>query len=315
MSSALLVAVDGGNSKTDLVLLRGDGSVVAAVRGAGSNPHSLGQAGALDVIGRLIESAWRQAAIGRGSRRPTISAGAFFLAGADQPDEVRDLHEAITARGWVDDALIGNDTLALLWAGSSAGFGVAVVVGAGVNGIGRAESGLEAHFGALGAITGDWGGGPGIGLAALGAAVRGEEGRSADTTLSAIIADHFGKRTALEVAVAVHRGAIAGQRLGELPPLVFDAAERGDPEAKAIVDGQADEVVGFAVAALRRTEQTRDAISVIIGGSVLAAAPVRLIDRIRDGIATVAPQAQVVLWRGRPVVGAAVAAPPPERSG
>ena len=95
---------------------------------------------------------------GRAAVRP-IHAGAFFLAGADQADDVRDLHEAIAVRRWTDDVVVGNDTLALLWAGSASGFGVAVVVGAGVNGIGRAPSGREAHFGALGAVTGDWGGG------------------------------------------------------------------------------------------------------------------------------------------------------------
>ena len=236
-----------------------------------------------------------------------MSAGAFFLAGADQPDEVRDLRDAIAGRGWVDDVLVGNDTLALLWAGSASGFGVAVVVGAGVNGVGRAESGIEAHFAALGDVTGDWGGGPGIGLAALGAAVRAEEGRAPATALSALIAAHFGERTAVDVAIAVQRGRIAGHRLGELPPLVFEAAQRGDADSLAMIDRQADEVVAFAVAALRRTEQTDDDVEVILGGSVLASGPTRLIDRVRAGVAAIAPRAKVVLWTGRPVLGAAIA--------
>src|ERR1700676_4463166 len=241
MNGALLIAVDGGNSKTDVVLLRTDGGVAAAVRGPGSNPHFLSTPGALDLIDRLIDAAWQQASADRPTSRQTVSAGVFFLAGADQPDEVRDLHDAIVDRAWADDVLVGNDTLALLWAGSTSGFGVAVVVGAGVNGVGRAQSGMEAHFGALGEVTGDWGGGPGIGLAALGAAVRAEEGRTPATALSALIAAHFGERTSLDVAIAVPRGRIAGHRLGELPPLVFEAAQAGDPESLAMVDRQADE--------------------------------------------------------------------------
>jgi N-acetylglucosamine kinase-like BadF-type ATPase len=307
MSDALLIAVDGGNSKTDVVLLRTDGGVAAAVRGPGSNPHFLTTAGALDLIERLIDAAWRQTTGDPRSHRPTMSAGAFFLAGADQPDELRDLRDAIARRGWVGEVLVGNDTLALLSAGSTSGSGVAVVVGAGVNGVGRAESGIEAHFAALGEVTGDWGGGPGIGLAALGAAVRAEEGRAPATALSALIAAHFGERTAVDVAIAVHRGQIAGHRLGELPPLVFEAAQRGDADSLAMVDRQADEVVAFAVAALRRTAQTGDEVEVILGGSVLASGPPRLIDRVRAGVAAVAPRAKVVLWTGRPVLGAAIA--------
>ncbi len=308
MSDAVLVAVDGGNSKTDLVLLRDDGSVAAAVRGRGSNPHSLTTAGALDVIEDLIDAAWREGLGGASSRRPVMRAGAFFLAGGDQADEVRELHDAITERGWVEEVLVGNDTLALLWAGSASGFGVAVVVGAGVNGVGRAESGLEAHFGALGEITGDWGGGAGIGMAALGSAVRAEEGRGPATTLGVRIGAHFALRTALDVALAIHRGAIATHRLTELPPLVFEAAERGDAEALAIVDHQADEVVGFAVAALRRTRQTADSSTVVVGGSVMVKGPPRLLDRVRAGVAAAAPRASVTCWAGSPVTGAAVAA-------
>ncbi len=47
----LIVAVDGGNSKTDLVLLRTDGSVLASVRGQGSSPHQLGLDAAVAVVG------------------------------------------------------------------------------------------------------------------------------------------------------------------------------------------------------------------------------------------------------------------------
>ncbi len=307
MSDALLVAVDGGNSKTDVVLLRRDGSVAAAVRGSGSNPHALGMPVALDLIEALIDTAWGRAIPSLGSPRPAVSAGAFFLAGADEPDEMRDLRDAIRARGWAENVHLGNDTLALLWAGSASGFGVAVVVGAGVNGIGRAKSGREAHFGALGAVTGDWGGGSGIGLAALGAAVRGEEGRAPATALSVRIAEHFGQRTSTEVALAIHRGRVPYQRLADLPPVVFEVAEGGDAEAIAIVDRQADEMVGFAIAALRRTGQTVDATEVVLGGSVVAAAPARLLDRVRQGVVAAAPQANVVVWRGRPIVGAAVA--------
>jgi N-acetylglucosamine kinase-like BadF-type ATPase len=42
MSDRLVLAVDGGNSKTYLALLRDDGSLLALVRGALSSPHHLG---------------------------------------------------------------------------------------------------------------------------------------------------------------------------------------------------------------------------------------------------------------------------------
>ena len=44
MTAPVVLAVDGGNSKTDLALVRADGTVLAYVRGPLSSPHHLGLA-------------------------------------------------------------------------------------------------------------------------------------------------------------------------------------------------------------------------------------------------------------------------------
>ena len=64
MSDQLALAVDGGNSKTDLALIRVDGAVLSAVRGPGSSQHKLGVDGSIEVLGtcsrgRPPTPAWR----------------------------------------------------------------------------------------------------------------------------------------------------------------------------------------------------------------------------------------------------------------
>ena len=59
----LIVAVDGGNSKTDVLLLRDDGTVLASVRGAGSSPHQLGLGPAIHVVDGLVDRAWLAAGL------------------------------------------------------------------------------------------------------------------------------------------------------------------------------------------------------------------------------------------------------------
>ena len=54
MTQPLVLAIDGGNSKTDLALVRADGEVVALVRGPLSSPHHLGLEGSLGVLGGLL---------------------------------------------------------------------------------------------------------------------------------------------------------------------------------------------------------------------------------------------------------------------
>jgi N-acetylglucosamine kinase-like BadF-type ATPase len=64
MSRVAVLAVDGGNSKTDVALVNADGSVFAVVRGALSSPQHLGVDGALAVVEGLLGEALREAQLG-----------------------------------------------------------------------------------------------------------------------------------------------------------------------------------------------------------------------------------------------------------
>jgi N-acetylglucosamine kinase-like BadF-type ATPase len=302
----LIVAVDGGNSKTDVVLLRADGTVLSSVRGEGSSPHQLGLESAVRVVDELVDRAWLRAGL---APRDGTKAGvaAVFMAGADLPAEELALTSAVQAQGWAEQSHVANDVFAVLWAATGAGHGVAVTVGAGVNCVGSSPSGRRAWFPALGAITGDWGGGPDIGLAALGAGVRAEDRRGPATTLTHAVAEYFGYVTALDVAVAIHQDRLKAARLIELPPLVVLAAESGDAEAIAILHRQGAEVTRLAVAALVQLEMQDSPAKVVLGGSVLVSSRSILLDFIAESIRAEAPLAQTKLCTTRPVVGAALA--------
>src|SRR5262249_9819931 len=158
----LLLAVDGGNAKTDLALVSGEGEVLAFVRGPGSSPHEHGVDGALDRIEALVAEALAIAGLSDGAR-PPIATADLLLAGVDFPREVLVARERAERRGWAQRVEVGNDTLALFRAGTDRNWGVAVVCGAGINCLGVGPDGREARFPALGEITGDWGGGYDLG--------------------------------------------------------------------------------------------------------------------------------------------------------
>jgi len=307
MTHSAVLAVDGGNSKTDVAIVDVRGAVLAAVRGPGSSPHYLGLDGSLRLVDALIGQACGDAGISTTTRQ-IAEFGAWFMAGADLPAEERALHRAIDRLGRTTRNSVANDTFAILRAGADEGWGVAVVVGAGINCVGRSPDGHRARFPALGPTTGDWGGGSDIGMAALGVAVRSEDGRAGPTTLRRDVADHFQRKRATDVAIALHQQQIPQRRLRELAPIVVAAAEADDAAAIEILDRQADEVVLFAGAAIRRLRLARLDVRVVLGGSILAALPRRFISRIEDGVHEVAPGARCAVCYDRPVVGAALAA-------
>ena len=304
VSAPLVLAIDGGNSKTDLALVRGDGEVLSLVRGGLSSPHHLGLDGALEVIDDLLARALSEAGIENGAG-PVADVGHLLLAGVDFPSEVEQMQEAAGARGFAVNVTVGNDTLAVLRAGTKDGWGVAVVCGAGINCVGVAPDGRHARFPALGWTTGDWGGGYDVGLAATLAAARSEDGRGEKTTLERAVPEHFGLETPMQLAEAVHAGRIAERRVVELAPVVFAEAEH-DATARAIVDRLAEEVVTMIRVTLERLELTDEPIPVALGGGLMQSGDPRLIGAVKAGLARVAPAASVHVTSSPPIVGAAL---------
>jgi N-acetylglucosamine kinase-like BadF-type ATPase len=304
MTSPIVLAVDGGNSKTHLALVDADGHVRALVHGPLSSPHHLGVDGCLNVLEAMFEEAVAAAAIPHDDG-PVAAIGKLLLAGVDFPAEEQQLQELVSARGWARHTTVGNDTVALLRAGTERGWGVAVVCGAGINCIGVAPDGRQVRFPALGEITGDWGGGYDVGMAAVSAAARSEDGRGPKTSLELFVPAHFRLGTPSELAEAFHVQRIERRRVLELAPLVFAQADR-DEVAGAIVDRLADEVVALARAALTRLELAQDPVEVVLGGGLLKAARGRVLDKIAAGLAQVGPAIAVHPTSSAPVVGAAL---------
>ncbi len=302
MSDRIVLAVDGGNSKTDLALVRADGSLLAHVRGPLSSPHHLGLPESIGLLQRLLDEALGAAGA---NGQTDLTVAEVFLAGVDFPSEEQSLREALEERRIAGHVVVGNDTLALLRAGTERGWGVAVVCGAGINCVGVAPDGRHVRFPALGAITGDWGGGYDVGAAALFAAARCEDGRGEPTSLAQAVPRHFGLDSPQVLAQEMHAGRISHRRLIELAPVVF-AEAASDSEAAAIVERLAAEVVALARVALTRLGLERQPVEVVLGGGLLRAADERLQAAIVAGLAEVGDDIVVHTTDAPPVVGAAL---------
>ncbi len=292
----LALAVDGGNSKTDLAVIRDDGALLALVRGGGSSPHQLGADRALDRIETLLREAAPPG-------HPEVAQ--LMLAGVDFPQEEQALQELAAARGWAQRTVVGNDTFAVLRAGTDRGWGIAVVCGAGINCLGVAPDGRSARFPALGAITGDWGGGYDVGLEALFVAARSEDGRGRRTSLERSVPQHFGLEAPSDLAHELHRGGISQQQLSELAPLVL-AEAADDAVAAAIVGRLVDEIVAMATVAIERLGLEREQLEVVLGGGLMQSAAPGLVDAIAAGICRTAPGAAVKPTGAPPILGAAL---------
>ncbi|MEV5613597.1 BadF/BadG/BcrA/BcrD ATPase family protein [Streptomyces sp. NPDC052225] len=296
-----VLAVDAGNSKTDVAVVAADGTIVGAARGGGFQPPRVGVEAAVDVLAEAVGRAFAQAGVTSAAH---VSA---CLANADLPVEERELEAALRARGWAPSVDVRNDTFAVLRAGlleDSEPRGVAVVCGAGVNCVGMLPDGRTARFPAIGKISGDWGGGGGLAEEALWFAARAEDGRGEPTALMRTLPAHFGLTSMYALIEALHLGHVPAARRHECTPVLFATAADGDPVARALVDRMADEVVAMSTVALRRLDLLAEEVPVLLGGSVLAARHAQLESRIVELLAARAPKAVVRVVAERPVLGA-----------
>jgi len=293
----MILAVDGGNSKTDLALVETDGTVVAHARGPLSSPHHIGLDGCVGVLQALVEEA------GLNGRRANLAQ--VMLAGVDFPEEEERVHAALDTRGWASTTRVGNDTFAVLRAGSERGWGVAITCGAGINCVGVAPDGRHVRFPALGLMTGDWGGGYDVGEAGLAAAARSEDGRGPITRLQHLVPAHFGLDSPLEVAHRIHIGEIAQRRIAELAPVVLRAAA-GDAVAASIRDRLVEEIVALARATVTRLGLLEEEVEIVVGGGMMRNADSELLGRIDTGLRRVGARLRLRRTSVPPVVGAAL---------
>jgi N-acetylglucosamine kinase-like BadF-type ATPase len=306
-----VLAIDGGNSKTDVALVADDGTVLASLRGPGVSHEDFGLEEAMRRLGDIVHAVAAQ--VGRPAGDGLVARHtSACLAGADLPEEEAMLTAAILRHGWTQTAAVANDTFAVLRAGltPAAGepaWGIAVTCGAGINCVGVAPDGRATRFLAFGALSGDWGGGLGLGQAAVWHAIRAEDGRGEPTELRAAVPAFYRLPSMHEVVVAFHLDKLGEDDLIRLPAVLFATAQAGDAVALSVIERQADEIVTMAVTAINRLDlaDARET-PVVLGGGVLEARNPLLTDAITRRLAERAPTAVVRIVDAPPVTGAAL---------
>ena len=135
MTTAAVLAVDGGGTKTDVLLADASGRLLAHVRGAGTNPQMIGTDTAMARMHGLVRAAAEQCGLDP-TAGPIARHAGVYLAGVDLPVEVERIDAEVLAAGWAPSHAVDNDVFALLRAGTDNPDAVAVICGTGINCVG-----------------------------------------------------------------------------------------------------------------------------------------------------------------------------------
>lgn len=230
------IGVDGGGTKTELILVNPAGTIVASHTGPGCNPSLLGPDGARDQLLALLRQLLAQAA-----KPAEISATQLYMAGA--PAFWRETGAELNGFGRV---ITGDDSLPVLELATDGGPGLVLHAGTGSFVAARGVDGSLHYAGGLGWRFGDPGSGHDLGRRALAAGLLELQGWAPRTALAEAVVRHTGIADYAGNSRYFYTTEDANARLAAFAPAVLDLARTGNAPAQTAVAGTLTDFVALA---------------------------------------------------------------------
>ncbi|QQE75405.1 N-acetylglucosamine kinase [Brevibacillus composti] len=203
-----------------------------------------------------------------------IDCAVFGMAGLDT-DYDRQVIEEIVAcvleklHIQARHLIVENDGFAALLGATGGDAGILVIAGTGSIAFGVNQAGDTARAGGWGHRVGDEGSGYWIGKQAVTAVLKAADGRGEPTMLTGLLLPHFGVNRVEELFNWMYGPAYAVEKVGELSPLVSQAAKAGDRVAGAILRAAGEELFLAARAVMDRLAMKDQPFKMILQGGVL----------------------------------------------
>lgn len=234
--SHLVVGVDGGGSKTQVIIADGRGKEIATLTGAASAVRPGEALHSAEVIGALVRDAL---VVAESEERPRMLT--VGVAGAGREKERKALQRALEGEGLAEEVLVVTDAAVAMEDAFGDEPGILLISGTGSVAFGRGPTGTFVRCGGWGPVCGDEGSGAWIGRRALSVITASHDGREPETRLVGAVL------TALQLdevddLVAWAASATAKDFAALAAPVMTLAAER-DLRANSICTLAAEELV------------------------------------------------------------------------
>ena len=262
--TTLVVGVDGGGTRTRVIVTDGKGVELASVTGSGS-AVTPGQARrSADVIEALV----REALAACEMADVTPGALCVGVAGVGRDAEYRAFLEAISGRSLAEEVEVLPDAVLALEDAFGDESGLVLIAGTGSVCYGRGPTGRLARCGGWGPIAGDEGSGGWLGKRALSVVTASSDGREPETALLGVILTHLPLDTADDLVPWAASATPA--HFGQLAIPVMAAAALGDLRANSICTMAAEELVLHVRTLARQLfADERAAVPVALAGGLM----------------------------------------------
>jgi N-acetylglucosamine kinase-like BadF-type ATPase len=298
--SRYYLGADVGATKTH-VLIAGENGQALGLGQSGPGNHELV---GYDGLTAALQEALAEACSLAGVQPGQINGAGFGIGGYDWPSERPPTLKAVGQLGLSCPLEVVNDTLLGVLAGSSQGWGLAIVAGTGCNCWGRAPDlrRLGQVTGA-GMLMGEAAGASELIERVIQALAHEWTRRGPATSLTPQMVQYAGAHDLPDLLQGLAHGAYCLDAAAA--PLVFQAANSGDEVANELVRWAGHELGELAKAVIRQLQFESLQFEVVLIGSLFNSGEL-LIEPLRRTIQQTAPGAKLVRLAAPPVTGAVI---------
>lgn len=241
----LILAVDGGATKTVCAICDGRGKILGVGRAGSSSYYAVNVREAHENLYFAIKEAMLSA--GLKEREGLFDTGCFGLTSLDRRVDYQLSSGFISSLRIVNKPVIVSDAVIALYAVTLGKPGIIVIAGTGSVAFGMNEKGETAQAGGKEWLISDEGSAYYIAREGLRCALRDYDGRGERTLLKEMFMEHFGVATFEDVIEEIYKDT-SKIRISSLAPIVTEAAKRGDSLAIKILEEAGRELGEAAVA-------------------------------------------------------------------
>lgn len=230
-SHNLYLGVDGGGTKTHVVLINDEKNIVGEGFSGASNPLRVGIENAI----KNIFSALTKASDASNRSKSDIVSAQIGLAGVRRTDLRYFIKNEINHSLRQSKVMVTTDAEIALYAATEGKDGLVIIAGTGSICMGKNRKGEMAAAGGWGPLAGDEGGGAGIARRALQAIAKSTDGRGKPTKLSEAAVDYFRAVRLEDLSVAIYAPQVDNAKIAGFAQYVTETALEGDEVAKTLL--------------------------------------------------------------------------------
>ncbi len=289
MPDGLVLAVDGGQSRTLALIATLEGRILGA--GLSGPANHVYEPGGMARMNQALREAIEQAFQAAGLSLQRVKSAWFGMTGGAEV-----VSQVVGEFLACDTLCASDDTVTALAGASLAQSGVVVIAGTGAVAYGQTADGRSARSGGWGYLMGDEGSAYDLGIQAL-------HGRGRSTVLVEALPQHFGVADLYALHRLIYNRSIGRPQIASLARVVSQAAADDDSIARDLLVQAGQQLARTALAVLARLGMMETGMVVYPTGGVFQAGSL-ILRPFQEFLSASSPRTEVREAAFTPVIGA-----------